>query len=281
MPWAPRGVPVAGVRMPGMGVPGMPGMPGMPAGLGIGVPGQGPLNQFVQPQWDPSPKGQPLQQERERPMEKSEPRNKGGKGKQKQPKSEQPRKEKAPASTANPKQNKQWENVEMEPPTDESERTSVMLRNIPNKYTQRMLLSVVHDIGFTQESFDFFYLPIDFRNKCNVGYAFINFLQPDLARRFFKALDGYQLRAFNSDKVCAVAWARVQGLQANVEHYRNSPIAGVPIPQYRPLLFKAGVEIPFPEPDGPLARVRLRVPKGAPTMRKNRNKGQQRANADA
>ena len=33
---------------------------------------------------------------------------------------------------------------------DESLRTSVMLRNIPNKYTQRMLLSVVHELGFNQ-----------------------------------------------------------------------------------------------------------------------------------
>jgi hypothetical protein len=147
-----------------------------------------------------------------------------------------------------------------------------MLRNIPNKYTQRMLLSVVHELGFNQECFDFFYLPIDFRNKCNVGYAFVNFLANDMAKQFFTALDGYQLRAFNSDKICAVAWARVQGLQANIEHYRNSPIAGVPIPQYRPLLFESGVEIPFPEPDGPLARVRLRVPKGAPAQRKNRFK---------
>merc|ERR1719487_1128702 len=179
-----------------------------------------------------------------------------------------------PKNRQEPRPRKERPDAEVEPALDESLRTSVMLRNIPNKYTQRMLLSVVHELGFNQQSFDFFYLPIDFRNKCNVGYAFINFLMNDVAKQFFKALDGYQLRAFNSDKVCAVAWARVQGLQANIEHYRNSPIAGVPIPQYRPLLFDAdtGVEIPFPEPDGPLARVRLRVPKGAPAQRKNRFK---------
>jgi hypothetical protein len=239
------------------------------AGLaGLGLPGGGPdpksyqsLGQHVpaQPQAQPSHqsgKDKPLPKER-----KQKQNQKGG-----EPQSAKPRQE--------PRVRRERVDVEVEPAMDESLRTSVMLRNIPNKYTQRMLLSVVHELGFNQTCFDFFYLPIDFRNKCNVGYAFINFLSNDVARQFFKGLDGYQLRAFNSDKVCAVAWARVQGLQANIEHYRNSPIAGVPIPQYRPLLFDAdtGVEIPFPEPDGPLARVRLRVPKGAPAQRKNRFK---------
>lgn len=42
------------------------------------------------------------------------------------------------------------------------ERTTVMLRNIPNKYTQRMLLTEVNSLGF-EGQYDFFYLPIDYR----------------------------------------------------------------------------------------------------------------------
>ena len=41
-------------------------------------------------------------------------------------------------------------------------RTTLMLRNIPNKYTRDMLLQEIDSWNF-KKKYDFFYLPIDFR----------------------------------------------------------------------------------------------------------------------
>eukprot|EP00397_Hematodinium_sp_SG-2012_P039252 GEMP01042830.1.p1 GENE.GEMP01042830.1~~GEMP01042830.1.p1 ORF type:complete len:366 (+),score=67.98 GEMP01042830.1:173-1270(+) len=139
-------------------------------------------------------------------------------------------------------------------------KTTMMLRNIPNKYTQKMLLKYLESNGF-RGTFDFFYLPIDFRNRCNVGYAFINFTAVCHAERFLKVLHHVKLPAYNSNKVCEVTHAHVQGLEQNIEHYRNSPVNGVPVAAYRPLIFKGGVEIGFPKPDAPLPPIQLRPAK--------------------
>lgn len=40
-------------------------------------------------------------------------------------------------------------------------RTTLMIRNIPNKYTQKMLLAAVDETS--RGLYDFFYLPIDFK----------------------------------------------------------------------------------------------------------------------
>ncbi|CAC9696309.1 RNA-binding protein mei2 homologue, putative [Plasmodium sp. DRC-Itaito] len=137
--------------------------------------------------------------------------------------------------------------------------TTVMLRNIPNKYTQNMLMDVINE--HFKGLYDFFYLPIDFRNKCNVGYAFINFIHPYYAELFIKFFNNYKLNAFKSNKVCSVTWGRVQGLKANIEHYRNSAIMTIPIPQYKPILFQNGITVSWPESDGPLPSIKLRSQK--------------------
>ncbi|KAL9691008.1 hypothetical protein QQ045_011425 [Rhodiola kirilowii] len=58
----------------------------------------------------------------------------------------------------------------------EDSRTTLMIKNIPNKYTSKMLLVAIDEQN--KGTYDFLYLPIDFKNKCNVGYAFINMLTP-------------------------------------------------------------------------------------------------------
>lgn len=138
--------------------------------------------------------------------------------------------------------------------------TTVMLRNIPNKYTQSNLLDVIAMKGFFT-SYDFFYLPVDFKNGCNMGYAFINFSSHEIAVNFMNEFKGYHLPTIKSTKVCDVCWARVQGLSRNIEHYRNSPVNDIPQREFRPLLFdSSGVILPFPAPDADR-------PKKAPLVR--------------
>lgn len=41
-------------------------------------------------------------------------------------------------------------------------RTTIMLRNIPNKYTQEMILQEIDESGL-EKRYNFFYLPIDYK----------------------------------------------------------------------------------------------------------------------
>eukprot|EP00397_Hematodinium_sp_SG-2012_P016555 GEMP01016895.1.p1 GENE.GEMP01016895.1~~GEMP01016895.1.p1 ORF type:complete len:359 (+),score=75.10 GEMP01016895.1:93-1079(+) len=98
-------------------------------------------------------------------------------------------------------------------------------------------------------------MPIDFTNKCNVGYCFVNFSSPEGVRRCVEKFHNVESRVclpgFNSTKVCIVTAARVQGLQDNIAHLQNTSVFETlnnrGLDDWSPLLFdKYGKEIPFP-----------------------------------
>ncbi|XP_077252667.1 protein terminal ear1-like [Tasmannia lanceolata] len=113
-------------------------------------------------------------------------------------------------------------------------RTTVMIKNLPNKYSQKMLMELLdrHCIYWNEQiaegdneplsSYDFLYLPVDFRNKCNIGYGFLNLTSPKAACKFYKSFHMKPLDVGNSRKVCEVAYARLQGLDELKEQFKNA-----------------------------------------------------------
>lgn len=77
-----------------------------------------------------------------------------------------------------------------------------MIKNIPNKYTQAMLLDLL-DKEFLG-CYNFFYLPIDGSNGCNMGYAFINLTSNIYIPRFFEKFNSFKWPTFQSYKICRI-----------------------------------------------------------------------------
>ncbi|KAJ1255167.1 hypothetical protein BS78_K283400 [Paspalum vaginatum] len=127
-------------------------------------------------------------------------------------------------------------------------RTTLMIKNIPNKYNCKLLLAVIDENH--RGTYDFIYLPIDFKNKCNVGYAFINMTDPQHIIPFYKTFNGKKWEKFNSEKVASLAYARIQGRNALIAHFQNSSLMNEE-KWCRPMLFhkdgpNAGDQEPFP-----------------------------------
>ncbi|XP_006341812.1 protein terminal ear1 homolog [Solanum tuberosum] len=127
-------------------------------------------------------------------------------------------------------------------------RTTVMIKNIPNKYSQKLLLNmldnhcihcneqIADDDDQPKSSYDFIYLPIDFINKCNVGYGFVNMTSPQATLRLYKAFHLQNWEVFNSRKICQVTYARLQGIEALKEHFKNSKFP-CEAEEYMPVIF--------------------------------------------
>ena len=82
----------------------------------------------------------------------------------------------------------------------------------------------------------------------------INFRNVETCERFMNDFDGVECRVclpgFNSAKVCRVTHARVQGLEGNIRHLRNSTIMRdlARHPDWQPLIFtENGDPLPLPK----------------------------------
>jgi hypothetical protein len=114
-----------------------------------------------------------------------------------------------------------------------------MIRNIPIKYTEEMLLKELEDfIGL----FNCLYLPFDFERDGNRGYAFINFCNPFCILDFYEKFEKKSWLYIDSKKICELNLANYQGINEIKRHAKNYK------GQRKPLFFNCdlnnGFEVP-------------------------------------
>jgi hypothetical protein len=101
--------------------------------------------------------------------------------------------------------------------------TTMMIRNIPRRYSQEFLLMDLHDLGF-DGTFDFLHIPTDNTTLACVGYAFVNFIEPCWAEQCIHAFKDYKFKRHSRgmSKVAKVSVAHLQGAEKNLQNYEDS-----------------------------------------------------------
>ena len=117
----------------------------------------------------------------------------------------------------NTKNEKQFINVD-EIAKGKDTRTTLMIRNIPIKYTDDML---INEMKKFENKYDCLYMPYDFEKGGNKGYAFINFTHPLNILLFYTSFEGKSWTYFESKKICELNFANFQGINEIKKHARN------------------------------------------------------------
>ena len=96
--------------------------------------------------------------------------------------------------------------------------TTVMIRNIPIKYTDKILNE---DLKEFKGKYDCLYMPYDYEKNGNKGYAFINFVNPLHILYFYETFNGRKWDQFESNKICELNSAHFQGINEIQKHAKN------------------------------------------------------------
>jgi hypothetical protein len=95
---------------------------------------------------------------------------------------------------------------------------TVMIQNIPCRYSYQDMLDVFSEMGFGSEPL-FFHMPCRYKQQSNLGYAFVGFNDKDITARFAAAMTGYMFNGSASTKQCVVTPARIQGMRRNMTRF--------------------------------------------------------------
>ena len=109
-----------------------------------------------------------------------------------------------------------------------------MIRHIPNKYSMKAFIQEL--TPEFEGKFDVFYLPIDYSNNCNLGFAFINFVDPLHIILFFDKFYGKKWKKFKSDKICKLAFAKFQGRKELINHFQKGSVLNYVTEDKRPMI---------------------------------------------
>ena len=98
----------------------------------------------------------------------------------------------------------------------EENRKTLMIKNIPNKFTINDFLKIFSDFN---EKFNLFLIPTDIKRKKNYGYAYINFLDSLDIIYFYYRFNGKKWPNTNSIKICEIIFAKIQGNTKIIKHF--------------------------------------------------------------
>lgn len=123
---------------------------------------------------------------------------------------------------------------------DPCDRTTVVLRKLSKSMTRASLLEILEAAGL-KGSYDFVYLPVDFKTGKAFGYAIVNFVTNELAEQAISHFAGVDVNIDWSDSH--------HGFDDLIQRYRDSPIMNRSKPETsKPIIFCNGLAACFPSP---------------------------------
>ncbi len=119
-------------------------------------------------------------------------------------------------------------------------RTTIMIRNIPIKYDDRILEKELEEFN---GKYDCLYMPYDFKNNGNKGYAFLNMKNPFHLLLFCQKFEEKSWEYFASKKMCSLNYAKFQGIDEIAKHASN--YKGIKKPVFYQDNVKEEIEVPL------------------------------------